>query len=80
MASELDFAVLSALVYNNVRSQPNKLLIPNDWDEIAYDPYGAPRKTSFFKNRRYKNQQLTFLNSPKMAVFRGTLWWPRRFH
>jgi VCBS repeat-containing protein len=39
MATSLDYATLSARVYRNVRGEPNKNPIPNDWQEIAYDPY-----------------------------------------
>jgi hypothetical protein len=39
MATELDYAALSALVYNDARRAPNKLTQLVDWKELAYDPY-----------------------------------------
>jgi VCBS repeat-containing protein len=39
MATELDYAALSARVYWNVRGTRNVNPIPNGWQEIIYDPY-----------------------------------------
>jgi hypothetical protein len=39
MATELDYAALSALVYNDARRVPNKLDPSADWKELSYDPY-----------------------------------------
>jgi hypothetical protein len=39
MATELDYAALSARVYWNARGGRNANPIPADWEELRYDPY-----------------------------------------
>jgi hypothetical protein len=39
MASELDYAALSARVYRDARFEANRNPVPSGWEELSYDPY-----------------------------------------
>ena len=45
MATEKDYAVLSAYVYNDARGEGNDVILPSTWDEL---PISASDTTSGF--------------------------------
>lgn len=56
MVSPLDYAALSAVVYNDVREQDNKLPIPEleGWTQLPFDPGSSLTSsiTGFVEERR----------------------------
>lgn len=55
MISQFDYAALSAVVYNNVRGQDNKLTLPTGWTELPIYPNGIVSSITGFTARAYSN-------------------------